>query len=79
MRIKPNVVWMARDRDSGLVDVEGDGGGNVGEGVGGQNNGLRLVWEWAPARVGAGGTTKGPLGFRQGGNKVRAKMGVVWP
>ena len=61
MRIKPNVVWMARDRDSGLVDVEGDGGGSVGEGVGGQNNGVRRVWEWAPARVGAGGTTKGAL------------------
>ena len=50
---------MVRDRDSGLVGVEGDGGGNVGEGVRGKNNGLRWVWEWAPARVGAGGTAKG--------------------
>ena len=31
------------------------GGGNAGDGVGGQNNGLRRVWEWTPARVGAGG------------------------
>ena len=32
---------MARDKDSGLVGVEGTGGGHVGDGVGGQNNGLR--------------------------------------
>ena len=32
-----------------------DGGGSVGDGVGGQNNGLRQVWEWTPARGGAGG------------------------
>ena len=39
------VVWTARDRDSGMVGVEVDGGGSVGEVVGGQNNGLRRVWE----------------------------------
>ena len=62
---------MARDRDSGLVGVEGDGGGSVGEGIGGQNNGLRRVWEWTPARVGAGGGgTKGALGSKQGENRV---------
>ena len=32
-----------------------DGGGSVGDGVGGQNNGLRQVWEWTPTRGGAGG------------------------
>ena len=32
---------MEQDRDSGLVGVEGTGGGRVGDGVGGQNNGLR--------------------------------------
>ena len=32
-----------------------DGGGSVGDGVGGQNNSRRQVWEWTPARVGAGG------------------------
>ena len=42
-----------RDRDSGLGVGERDGGGEVREGVGGQNNGLRPVWEWTPARVGA--------------------------
>ena len=34
--------------------MEGTGGGNVGDGVGGQNNGLRWVWEWTPAWVGVG-------------------------
>ena len=42
-----------------MVGVEVDGGGSVGEVVEGQNNGLRWVWEWTPARVGAGGTKKG--------------------
>ena len=58
------VVWKVRDRDSGLGGVEGDGGGGVRKGVGGQNTGLRRVWEWAPARVDAGGTTKGALGYK---------------
>ena len=39
------MVWTARDRDSGMVGVEVDGGGNVGEVVRGQKNGLRQVWE----------------------------------
>ena len=38
-------VWTVRDRGSGLGGVEGDGGGRVREGVGGQNTGLRLVWK----------------------------------
>ena len=70
---------MVRDRDSGLGGVEEDGRGSVNEGVGGKNNGLRRVWEGAPARVGAGGMEKGALGFMQGGNRVIEKMGVVWP
>ena len=45
--------------------MEGDGGGSVGEGVEGKNNGLRRVWEWSQQRVGAGGATKGAPGFRQ--------------
>ena len=47
------VVWKVRDRDSGLGVGEGGGGDRVREGVGGKNNGLRLVWEWTPVRVGA--------------------------
>ena len=47
------VVWKVQDRDSGLGVGEGDGGGGVREGVRGQKNGLRPVWEWTPARVGA--------------------------
>ena len=45
-------MWKGRDRDSGLGVGEGDGGGGVREGVRGQNNGLRPVWEGTPARVG---------------------------
>ena len=61
------VVWKVRDRGSGLGDVEGDGGGRVREGVEGLNNGLRRVWGWNPARVGAGERHRGGKGFRQGG------------
>ena len=53
------VVWKVRDRDSRLGVVEGDGGGGVREGVGGQNNGFRPVWEWTPTRVGAEERHKG--------------------
>ena len=58
-----------RDRDSGLVGVEVTGGDSAGDGVGGQNSGLRrdgrglrqkLVWK---GDIGA-------LGFRQGGYRV---------
>ena len=59
-----------RDRDSELGGVEGDGGGDVKEGVGGQNTGLWRVWEWAPSRVGAGGATKGALGYKPRGNRL---------
>ena len=38
---------------------EGCCGGGVREGVEGQNNGLRLVWEWTPARFGAGARHRG--------------------
>ena len=44
-------VWKGRDRDSGLRVGEGDGGGGVKEGVGGQKNGLRPVWKWTSTRV----------------------------
>ena len=47
-------MWKAQDKDNGLRGVEGTGGGSVSDGVGGQNNGLRRLWEWTPARVGAG-------------------------
>ena len=50
--------------------MEGDGGGGVREGVGGQNTGLRRVWEWAPARAGAEGATKGALGYKPRGNRL---------
>ena len=46
-------VWKGRDKDSGLGVGEGDGGGEVREGVEGQNKGLRPVWEGTPTRVGA--------------------------
>ena len=45
-------VWKGQDGDSGLGVGERDGGGAVREGVGGQNNGLRPVWEGTPTRVG---------------------------
>ena len=57
---------------------EGNGGRGVREGVGGKNNGLRPVWEWTLARVGAGARHR-VLGFRQGGERVGAKMESVWP
>ena len=53
------VVWKERDRDSGLGVGGEDGGGGVREGVGGQNNGLRPVWEWTPVRVGGEGRHRG--------------------
>ena len=63
------VVWKVRDRGSGLGGVEGDGGGRVREDVGGQNNGLRRVWGWNLARVGAGERHRG--GTRVQARKVR--------
>ena len=54
-----------RDRGNGLGVWEGDGGGGVREGVGGQNNSLRPVWEWTPTRV--------RVEERHGGTRVQVR------
>ena len=58
--------------------MEGDGGGWVREGVGGQNNGLQRVWGWNPASVGAGERHR--VGTRVQARKVRVgeKMSGVF-
>ena len=66
---------MARGRDSGLVSVGGTGGGCVGDGVGGKNNGLRR--DRSGLRKGwCRGARKATLGFRQRGDRGREKMMV---
>ena len=47
-------AWCGR-RKIGTATRVVDGGGSVGDGVGGQNNGLRQVREWTPERVGVEG------------------------
>ena len=54
--------------------MEGDGGGGVREGVGGQNNGLRPVWEWTLARVGEEERHRG-TGVQAGKIQGRSKNG----
>ena len=68
---------MARDRDNGLVGVEGTGGGRVGDGVGGKNNGLRRDGSGLRQGLVQGGE-KGYTRFRQRGNRGKAKIRVFF-